>query len=1405
MERKFAIRIDEKGSIKVLNDLDKGFGKLDKSSKKTDERLRDANGRFVKTGDSAKKASTGVNKLEGATEKLSITTKKQTKRQAEASKELTRLKANYLGVAAVAATVTAALVLSVKQYSRFETAIAEVNTLLGDNQNINDYSDSVKQLSKQFGTDNVAQAQAFYQVISAGASTAAEATDILTAANKLAIGGVTDIQTAADGLTSVLNAYSLSSEDSARVSDILFATMRSGKTTIGELSTSLGKVSPIAAQLGVGFDELTAAIATITTNGVKTTEAVTQVKAALANVLKPSSEASKLADELGINFSTAGLKANGLAGFLDIVSEATGGSSEKLATLFGSVEAVQAVMPLAGAQAEKFNDILAKNRDSAGETAKAYEIMAETTEKNFDRLQAKIQDLSTKFGDFLAPAVNLGIDALEGLVSVIDLVGTGLGLLYDLFLPVFEEIAKITLIGQAWGEWNKQLKDSNSFLSIFAESFQSLDVFRARFIEGVLVGWEQIKFGSQATALFIKRAFGQAFDAVLREVARPVEFLKKGLDFAGFEKAAKQLNGFADSIRGSQDSVQKYEKKLVSLREATDSNIKSIKIITNDMYQYATSQIDTSKQVDKNTLSTNKNTDAKDKNSEATQEQVLWAGRQLTLEEELAKKVIAHRDGKRELIKTEQIYNQWLETGIINLEEYAALTGNAADSVGELGSKSTQTATEMSRLWDQTADSIYGAWDEFFRDGLDGWDSFTDSIEDIFKDMIASMLAQWAASGIIGLFSGQGFSGFSLDNAFGNGQSGAGLSGIFGTGNASGGGAVTQGGIVDSVGSSAGLSSQQTSSIIAGAASAYALYNGYQQIQNGNEVGGAIQVAGGAVGSYNAYQGLTGGAQLTGAASAGVGLAGSLYGFYNGIEQGGTAGYSQAALSGYQGYNQAMQLYNWFNGGQAAANASSIANFTNLQSSISGSAQFANGSASALNAGGQAATTGANAAAGTSTTAAGSGGAAWGSALGATAGWIGAGLLIDQYFNDSRVQKGFGVEYEERKQGWEDLFDGGSISNFIKNQFTSPIKSLEQTFGGRSTDELGADQLRSVLETLDNGGSQVVEVGGGQGTRFLGGFNDETVFFEALTAGVDLDKVSQMLKEKLGADDVREIVDGVLRIENKSGSFATDHAKVVKEVLETIAQVEIGFNELEVSAIKSIGNTFTELDRIYDSSLDSGLDVQQRVLDAVSEVYQLSTEEAQTWVDNTGLAAERFSEIFNAASGETLTNVVEDFKKASIGVDNTLEGMGVSASTIFEGITESFDGTLSSMSNVAAFNVGQIGGSFYELSESANSSFSSIASNFSVIGESAKRELHNLAILGGNVSSQSLNAPASAQQQTEQAQNAETQALMNDMRALIASNIEAQRNGSDVRELTQEVKRSNDMTEQLVRERRIGA
>jgi len=303
--------------------------------------------------------------------------------------------------------VAAGLGVATHSATKFNTAMAEVETLVDTSTTDMDaLASNVRSLSKEFGQMPVDTAKAMYTTISAGFGDAQDATVLLEGAMKLARGGITDTGTAVDGLTSIMNSYGMAANQVTGVSDQMFVAMKAGKTTIGELSSSLGKVTPLAASAGISLDQLLAATSALTLGGMNTSEAVTSLRGIITAVTKPTSEATKVAEQLGIQYSTAAIKSMGLANWMAHVKEKVGDNQDAMAQLFGRVEGLSGVLALTGNQAGAFADILGQMQNSTGATEEAFRKVDATAGAAFDRAKANASVLMETIGNALLPVVS---------------------------------------------------------------------------------------------------------------------------------------------------------------------------------------------------------------------------------------------------------------------------------------------------------------------------------------------------------------------------------------------------------------------------------------------------------------------------------------------------------------------------------------------------------------------------------------------------------------------------------------------------------------------------------------------------------------------------------------------------------------------------------------------------------------------------------------------------------------------------------------------------------------------------------------------------------------------------------------------------------------------------------------
>lgn len=238
---------------------------------------------------------------------------------------------------------------------------------------------------------------AAYDVASAGFMKTADQAEILRASTKGAVGGMSDINTVGNAVTSVLNSYGMSASQAGKLVDGFIQTQNDGKIILAEYATQIGRLAPTAAAAGVGIDELNAAVATITAQGVPVEATFTGLNQALVSILKPTKEAEDLAKSLGIEFNETGLKTKGFGGLLQDVAQKTGGSTTKLVQLFGSVDALKAVLPLVNDNLVKFSGNLQKQKEAAGISDKAFQDMAQT-------LSGAIKELDTAFKNLVVAA-----------------------------------------------------------------------------------------------------------------------------------------------------------------------------------------------------------------------------------------------------------------------------------------------------------------------------------------------------------------------------------------------------------------------------------------------------------------------------------------------------------------------------------------------------------------------------------------------------------------------------------------------------------------------------------------------------------------------------------------------------------------------------------------------------------------------------------------------------------------------------------------------------------------------------------------------------------------------------------------------------------------------------------------
>jgi TP901 family phage tail tape measure protein len=329
----------------------------------------------------------------------------------------------FLAIETVSLAAGAALVgFAVNSADQFDRAFREIVTLI--DQPIEGLQNFRKEILDYAATSTQSLDQvtnAVYNAVSQGVAYT-DSLKAVSAAEKLAVAGKADLNGTLQALLGTLNAYGKGMDSAAEFSDVFFKTVQLGKTTVPELAASLSGVTSTATLGGVSFQELGAAIATITSAGAGTSEAITRINAVLSAIIKPSGEAAKLAESLGIEFDVQALKAKGLSGVLADVAIKTGGAGDKMAVLFGSTEALNAANVLAVTSSGKFKDNLEAMANASGATQTAFDKMKDST----DTFAQALTVAAVKLGTPLLEPLNRAEDAIAAIgVALAQSIDTG--------------------------------------------------------------------------------------------------------------------------------------------------------------------------------------------------------------------------------------------------------------------------------------------------------------------------------------------------------------------------------------------------------------------------------------------------------------------------------------------------------------------------------------------------------------------------------------------------------------------------------------------------------------------------------------------------------------------------------------------------------------------------------------------------------------------------------------------------------------------------------------------------------------------------------------------------------------------------------------------------------------------
>jgi TP901 family phage tail tape measure protein len=250
-------------------------------------------------------------------------------------------------------------------------------------------------------------AAGLYNVYSSGFQ-GADGMQVLEASAIAATAGLTTTDVAARAVTAVLNAFKLEASDSQHVSDLLFQTVNDGVITFEELANNMGSTIPMANALGVSLENLFAAYAQLTLQGINASAAETDIAALMKTALAPTEALTAAVQEQGFETADQALKTLDLAGYVQLLDNYSKAHGVTLMDLLGTQEAVNGALALGGDNAAAYAgeiDNMNHATDGAGATNKALTKQMESASFQIDKFRQTVVTMATALVYKASPSI----------------------------------------------------------------------------------------------------------------------------------------------------------------------------------------------------------------------------------------------------------------------------------------------------------------------------------------------------------------------------------------------------------------------------------------------------------------------------------------------------------------------------------------------------------------------------------------------------------------------------------------------------------------------------------------------------------------------------------------------------------------------------------------------------------------------------------------------------------------------------------------------------------------------------------------------------------------------------------------------------------------------------------------
>src|SRR6266704_5718182 len=403
-------------------------------------------------------------------------------------------------------------VMAVKAAADFQQGLNRLVTGAGDvTDNMNLMGESILGVSTATGVLTDKLLPAMYQIISAG-QRGAEAENTLGVAARGAVAEQANVVDVAKALTTAMTDYGTAQFNATQFMNGYTRAVQLGKLSLEQLSTSMWPLLPLAKNLGIHFQDVAAAMSTMTNAGVPVERAATSLRFMFQSLENPTKKATTAMTDFGLNtVAVADEMKKSLPGALQMIYDAAKKAGPEgsvpfnraISDMVGGQRSLATFLALTGGHMKAFKDnaaaIAASMRGGAGDVA-GWALAQTNFNVIWDKTVALLQAGAIKLGLLLLPALgqllsivptvvgylsdfsshaNVLVPILAGIGAV--LVGLLVPAIWSLAAGVIAATWPVLLIGAAIA----------GLVAIFMHFYSTNAGFKT-FIDQLVVGFKQV-------------------------------------------------------------------------------------------------------------------------------------------------------------------------------------------------------------------------------------------------------------------------------------------------------------------------------------------------------------------------------------------------------------------------------------------------------------------------------------------------------------------------------------------------------------------------------------------------------------------------------------------------------------------------------------------------------------------------------------------------------------------------------------------------------------------------------------------------------------------------------------------------------------------------------------------------